>query len=84
MLEINRVSKTFNPGTPNEVRALTDVSLVLPMGAFLIVIGTNGSGKSTMLNAVAGTFIVDSGSISIAGQAITNWPLLLMATVEYS
>src|SRR4051794_37776458 len=74
MLEIQRISKTFNPGTPNEVRALTDVSLSLPSGSFLIVIGTNGSGKSTLLNAVAGTFIVDAGTISIAGQTITRWP----------
>ena len=74
MLEIHRISKTFNPGTPNEVKALTDVSLTLPTGSFLIVIGTNGSGKSTLLNAVAGTFIVDAGSISIAGHAITSWP----------
>ena len=74
MLEIHRISKTFNPGTLNEVRALTDVSLSLPAGSFLIVIGTNGSGTSTLLNAVAGTFIVDTGTISIAGQAITNWP----------
>src|SRR5215472_2882117 len=74
MLEVQRISKTFNPGTLNEVRALTDVSLLLPGGSFLIVIGTNGSGKSTLLNAVAGSFIVDTGTISIAGQAITNWP----------
>src|SRR4051795_6730733 len=74
MLEIRRISKTFNPGTPNEVRALTDVSLTLPSGSFLIVIGTNGSGKSTLLNAVAGTFLVDAGTISIAGQTITSWP----------
>ena len=74
MLEIHQISKTFNPGTPNEVRALTDVSLKLAPSSFLIVIGTNGSGKSTLLNAVAGTFIVDAGSISIAGRTITNWP----------
>src|SRR3954465_3415720 len=74
MLEIQRISKTFNPGAPNEVRALSDVSLSLPSGSFLIVIGTNGSGKSTLLNAVAGTFIVDAGTISIAGQTITSWP----------
>src|SRR3954447_4174263 len=74
MLEISRLSKTFNPGTVNEVRALQDVSLDLPSGSFLIVIGTNGSGKSTLLNAVAGTFIVDTGTISIAGQTITSWP----------
>ena len=74
MLQINRVTKTFNPGTPNEVRALRGVTLELPAGSFLIVIGTNGSGKSTLLNAVAGTFLVDTGTIAIAGQTITNWP----------
>jgi putative ABC transport system ATP-binding protein len=74
MLEIDRISKTFNPGTPNEVRALTDVSLSLSSGTFLIVLGTNGSGKSTLLNAVAGTFFVDAGSITVAGQKITHWP----------
>ncbi len=74
MLQIDRITKTFNPGTPNEVRALRGVSLDLPNGTFLVVIGTNGSGKSTLLNAVAGSFFVDTGTISIAGQKITNWP----------
>ena len=74
MLQIDHVSKTFNPGTQNEVRALCDVSLAAPPGSFLIVLGTNGSGKSTLLNAVAGTFLVDSGKIAIAGQEITRWP----------
>jgi putative ABC transport system ATP-binding protein len=74
MLQIRGISKTFNPGTPNEVVALSDVSLTLPAGSFLIVIGTNGSGKSTLLNAVAGTFLVDLGSIAIAGQEIAKWP----------
>jgi putative ABC transport system ATP-binding protein len=74
MLQISNISKTFNPGTPNEVRALCNVSLTLPPGSFLIVLGTNGSGKSTLLNATAGTFFVDAGSIAIAGQDITRWP----------
>jgi putative ABC transport system ATP-binding protein len=74
MLQIDRIYKTFNPATPNEVRALRNVSLSLPQGSFLIVIGTNGSGKSTLLNAVAGTFLVDEGSIAIAGRKITHWP----------
>ena len=63
MLEIADIYKTFHPGTPNEVRALRNVSLRLETGSFLIIIGTNGSGKSTLLNAVAGTFIADTGSI---------------------
>src|SRR6187401_3467219 len=74
MLEISDITKTFNPGTPNEVRALRNVSLRLEPSSFLIIIGTNGSGKSTLLNAVAGSFFVDSGTISIAGRTITRWP----------
>jgi putative tryptophan/tyrosine transport system ATP-binding protein len=74
MLEINRVKKVFNPGTPNEVRALEGVDLKIETGSFVVVIGTNGSGKSTLLNAVGGTFSVDSGTISIGGVDITRWP----------
>lgn len=74
MLEIRDISKTFNRGTPNEVRALQHVSLHIDPGSFVIVIGTNGSGKSTLLNAVAGTFVVDSGRIVLAGRDVTNWP----------
>ena len=74
MLQIDQVSKTFNPGTPNEVRALRNVSLTMQTGTFLIVLGTNGSGKSTLLNAVAGAFKVDAGKIIVSGKEITNWP----------
>lgn len=74
MLAVDGISKTFNRGTVNEVRALSDVWLSVDEGSFLIIIGTNGSGKSTLLNAVAGSFIVDSGAISLAGQDITKWP----------
>ncbi len=56
MLEIENVSKTFHPNTPNEVRGLRNIRLSLEEGSFVVVIGTNGSGKSTLLNAVAGTF----------------------------
>jgi putative ABC transport system ATP-binding protein len=74
MLQIDRIWKTFNAGTQNEVRALCDVSLTLSDGSFLIVLGTNGSGKSTLLNAIAGTFLVDTGNLKVAGQDITRWP----------
>ena len=74
MLRISGISKTFNPGTANQVRALTEVSLELAEGSFLIIIGMNGSGKSTLLNAVAGSFMVDSGSIELAGEDLTRWP----------
>jgi putative ABC transport system ATP-binding protein len=74
MLELRRISKTFGPGTPHEVRALQQVDLTIEDGSFVVVIGTNGSGKSTLLNAVAGTFIVDTGSIRLAGHDVTHWP----------
>ena len=74
MLEITNINKTFHTGTVNEVFALQDVTLSLAEGDFLIIIGTNGSGKSTLLNAVAGSFITDSGKISLSGNDITKWP----------
>src|SRR5205823_1891372 len=74
MLEIRGVRKVFNPGTPNEVRALRGVDLIVENGSFVVVIGTNGSGKSTLLNAVAGTFDLDSGMISVGGVEVTSWP----------
>jgi len=74
MLEIQGVSKIFNPETPSEVRSLRGVNLVLEAGSWVIIIGTNGSGKSTLLNAVAGTFLVDEGSIRLAGRDVTRWP----------
>jgi putative tryptophan/tyrosine transport system ATP-binding protein len=74
MLEVQSIAKTFNSGTPNEVRSLRGVSLTLEPGSWVIIIGTNGSGKSTFLNAVAGMFFVDEGSIRLAGQDVTRWP----------
>lgn len=74
MLKIENLTKTFFPGTPNEVRALQGVNLEIPEGCFAAIIGTNGSGKSTLLNAVAGTFAPDRGNIRIGDASITNWP----------
>jgi putative ABC transport system ATP-binding protein len=74
MLEMRKLAKVFNPGTPNEVRAIEGVDLTLEEGAFVVIIGTNGSGKSTLLNAVAGTFLVDAGTISLDGIDVTRWP----------
>jgi putative tryptophan/tyrosine transport system ATP-binding protein len=74
VLEIAGACKTFNSGTPNEMRALRGVDLTIERGSFVMVIGTNGSGKSTLLNAVAGGFYVDSGTIRLDGTDITRWP----------
>ena len=74
MLKITHIAKTFNPGTITEKKALTDVSLTLNEGDFVTVIGGNGAGKSTMLNAVAGVFPVDRGTIEIGGTDVTRLP----------
>ena len=74
MLEIKNVSKTFNANTVNQKVALNGLSLTLDDGDFVTVIGGNGAGKSTMLNAVAGVFPVDEGSILIDGQDVTKLP----------
>ena len=81
MLEIRDITKTFSPGTLNEVRALQGVDLTIQEGSFVVVIGTNGSGKSTLLNAVAGTFLVDTGTIHLAGTEVTRWPEHRRATL---
>ena len=74
MLELKNISKTFNAGTVNEKAALNGLSLRLEEGDFVTVIGGNGAGKSTMLNAVAGTFPVDGGQILIDGTDVTRLP----------
>ena len=74
MLDIQRISKTFNPGTVNEKKAITDLSLHLNKGEFVTVIGSNGAGKSTLFNAITGGFIADEGSILLGGQDITFEP----------
>ena len=74
MLELKNICKTFNPGTINEKRALQGLELHLNEGDFVTVIGGNGAGKSTMLNAVAGVWPVDEGSILIDGTDVTGLP----------
>ena len=74
MLELNHISKTFNPGTVNEKKALSDLSLSLKPGDFATIIGSNGAGKSTLFNAICGDFLTDSGSIVLDGQDITFVP----------
>ena len=74
MLEIKNVYKTFNAGTVNEKRALKNLNLSVADGEFVTVIGGNGAGKSTMLNAITGAYAVDYGSIEIVGVDVTKLP----------
>ena len=74
MLEIRNISKTFNKGTINEKKALDRVNLNLYPGDFVTIIGGNGAGKSTTLNAIAGAWYVDEGQIIVDGTDITRLP----------
>ena len=74
MLDLKSISKTFNAGTVNEKTALNNLCLHLNDGDFVTVIGGNGAGKSTMLNAVAGVWPVDEGTIEIGGVNVTKLP----------
>ena len=74
MLKLNHIAKTFNPGSITEKVALADVDIHLNDGDFVTVIGGNGAGKSTMLNAIAGVFPVDRGTIEIGGKNVTSLP----------
>ena len=72
MLKLENIHKTFHAGTVNQKIALDGLSLTLNDGDFVTVIGGNGAGKSTLLNTIAGTFPVDSGTITIDGEDITG------------
>ena len=74
MLELKNIGKTFNPGTVNEKIALEGVNLHLDDGDFATIVGSNGAGKSTLFNAIAGEFIADTGTITLAGKDITFLP----------
>ena len=74
MLELRNVSKTFNPGTVNEKKALKTIDLYLESGDFITIIGSNGAGKSTLFNAISGAFYVDSGAIILDKKNITGLP----------
>jgi putative ABC transport system ATP-binding protein len=75
MLSAKNVAITFNAGTPIETRALRGLSLEIPAGQFVTVIGSNGAGKSTFLNAVSGDISIDSGTIAIDGRDVTREPV---------
>lgn len=75
MIRLDDIHVTFNPGTPLETRALRGVSLVVPKRQFLTVIGSNGAGKSTALNVIAGLCRPVRGSVTVGGQEMTQWPV---------
>ncbi len=74
MLELKKITKIFNRDSVNEKRALHELELTLSLGDFATVIGSNGAGKSTVLNAIAGVFPLEQGKILLAGEDITGLP----------
>ena len=74
MLNLENISLTFNPGTVNEKKALESLSLHLNQGDFVTILGSNGAGKSTLFNAIAGTYLPDTGRITLDGKDITKHP----------
>lgn len=79
MLTITGISKTFNPGSADEKKALSGLSLHLAPGDFATIIGSNGAGKSTLFNAICGDFLTDSGAIRLDGKDITLQPAFARA-----
>ena len=74
MLKIENVTKIFNPGTVNEKMALNHLNLTVPDGDFITLLGSNGGGKSTLFNAIAGNFRIDEGRIKLDERNITFDP----------
>ena len=74
MLKLENISLTFHPGTVNEKKALTDLTLHLAKGDFVTILGSNGAGKSTLFNTIAGTYTPDSGKVWLDGKDITALP----------
>ncbi len=74
MLTLEHVSKTFNPGTVNEKKALDDMCLEVRDGDYITILGSNGAGKSTLFNAISGVFLADEGRIMLDGKNITFEP----------
>lgn len=72
MLSIDKVTKLFNPGTPDEKAALIDIGLELKQGDFVTVIGSNGAGKSTLMNIISGVMKPDIGEVVIDGTNVSS------------
>ena len=74
MLELNHIHKYYNAGTVNEMCLFNDFSLSIEDGQFVSVVGSNGSGKTSMLNLICGSIPLDAGQIKIGNEDITNMP----------
>lgn len=74
MIKLDKCTKYFHRGTASEVCPLNELSLEIKEGDFVTVIGSNGAGKSSLLNSIGGSFLIDSGTLTIAGKEMSTWP----------
>ncbi|WP_085247233.1 ABC transporter ATP-binding protein [Gilliamella mensalis] len=74
MIKVEKLQLTFNRGTPIENHVLRGLNLNISEGEFVTIIGSNGAGKSSLLNVISGDLLVDSGHVVINGQNVTRWP----------
>ena len=74
MIQLNNITKVFNRGEVNEVKALKDVSLKIGEGEFVVLVGANGSGKTTLLNVIAGAVLPSEGAVLLHGEEATRLP----------
>ncbi|MVN91098.1 ABC transporter ATP-binding protein [Mucilaginibacter aquatilis] len=72
MIKLSNISKTFNTGKPNEVKAVQNLNLEIAPQDYVVIVGANGSGKSTLLNLIAGSLLPSAGTIEIDGQLVTR------------
>ncbi|MBL4906896.1 MAG: ATP-binding cassette domain-containing protein, partial [Sneathiella sp.] len=73
MIHCKNLQVTFNKGTVMETKALNGLDFIVPKGQFVSVIGSNGSGKSTMQNVIAGEIPLDEGSVVVNDMDVSNW-----------
>lgn len=74
MIQVQSMNKYFHRGSVNEVHSIRDLSIDIAQGDFVTIIGSNGAGKSTLLSCLAGTHLLDSGTITVDGTDVTRWP----------
>ena len=74
MISLDNISKTFNTGKPNQVNAISNVTLDIAEGEFVVIVGSNGSGKTTLLNLVAGNILPDAGTLTIDNTNVNRLP----------
>ena len=72
MLKLEHICKTYNKGTVNETTLFSDFNLQVKKGEFISVIGSNGSGKTSILNLICGSITLDSGDIKVRGESIVK------------